>query len=224
MNVKPFLRILINSAVMGVGLITISACSSVPNLTDDFTTVGVRPPSGQCTVDPKSVADAVSLGTVNGVGACGIQDAWKVSAVGDVAFSQPARLRCQMVGVTDTWIAKILQPAARSAFGERVVKLRIVASYACRGRDNKHGAKISEHAFGNALDVSAFTLASGRVVEVESGWVSGGKESSFLKQVHGRSCGPFSTVLGPEANAAHRNHFHFDLGKHGRTGKGKYCR
>ena len=224
MNVKPFLRILINSAVMGVGLITISACSSVPNLTDDFTTVGVRPPSGQCTVDPKSVADAVSLGTVNGVGACGIQDAWKVSAVGEVTFSAPARLRCQMVGVTDTWIAKILQPAARSAFGERVVKLRIVASYACRGRDNKPGAKISEHAFGNALDVSAFTLESGRVVEVENGWVSGGNESSFLKQVHGRSCGPFSTVLGPEANAAHRNHFHFDLGKHGRTGKGKYCR
>ncbi len=217
-------RNLIWSALMGGSLAALSACSSVPNITDDFTSVGVRPPSDQCTVDPKSVADAVSLGSVSGKGACGIKDAWKVSAVGDVAFSTPARLRCQMVGVTDRWITKIVQPAARSAFGERVVKLRIAASYACRGRDNKRGAKISEHAFGNALDVSAFTLASGRVVQVEGGWRAGGKESSFLRQVHGRACGTFTTVLGPEANAAHRNHFHFDLGKHGRSGKGKYCR
>ena len=224
MNVKPYLKNAIWFVLTGIGLVTLSACSSAPNLTDDFTTVGVRPPSGQCTVDPKSVAKAVSLGKVRGKGACGIKDAWKVSAVGDVAFSTPAKLRCQMVGVTDTWIAKVLQPAARSTFGERVIKLRIAASYACRGRDNKRGAKISEHAFGNALDVSAFTLASGREVEVESGWQSGGKESSFLKQVHGRSCGTFTTVLGPDANAAHRNHFHFDLGKHGRSGKGKFCR
>ncbi len=129
-----------------------------------------------------------------------------------------------MVGATNRWIKDIVQPAARSTFGERVVKLRIAASYACRGRDNRRGAKISEHAFGNALDVSAFTLASGRVVEVEGGWNGGRKEISFLKQVHGKACGTFTTVLGPNANAAHRNHFHFDLGKHGRSGKGKYCR
>lgn len=207
-----------------VCLATLTACSSTPNLTDNFTTVGVRTPSGQCTVDPQSVADAVSLGSVEGRGACGIANAWKVSAVSNVAFSTPAKLRCQMVGATNRWIGKVLQPAARSAFGEPVVKLRIAASYACRGRGNKRGAKISEHAFGNALDVSAFTLASGRVVEVEDGWKNGGRESSFLKQVHGRACGTFTTVLGPKTNAAHRNHFHFDLGKHGRSGKGKYCR
>jgi hypothetical protein len=224
MNVKRFSTDMVCRAVVGLAMVGVSACSSTPNLTDDFTSVGVRPPSGQCSVDPRSVADAVSLGSVEGGGACGIKNAWKVSAVGRVAFSTPARLRCQMVGATNNWIGKVVQPAARSAFGERVVKLRIAASYACRGRDNKRGAKISEHAFGNALDVSAFTLASGRVVEVEDGWKSGDKESSFLKQVHGRACGTFTTVLGPKANAAHRNHFHFDLGKHGRSGKGKYCR
>ncbi|MGB5212338.1 MAG: extensin family protein [Anderseniella sp.] len=221
---KRFSTDVIRWAVVGVVMVGVSACSSTPNLTDDFTTVGVRPPSGQCTVDPQSIADAVSIGSVDGRGACGIKNAWKVSAVGGVAFSTPARVRCQMVGATNRWIGKVMQPAAQSTFGERVVKLHIAASYACRGRDNKRGAKISEHAFGNALDVSAFTLASGRVVEVEDGWKSGGKESAFLKQVHGKACGTFTTVLGPKANAAHRNHFHFDLGKHGRSGKGKYCR
>ena len=224
MNVKRFSTIAVRLPVFALAIAGISACSSTPNLTDDFTSVGVRPPSHQCSVDPRSVADAVSLGSVDGRGACGIKNAWKVTAVGDVAFSTPARVRCQMVGATDRWISRIVQPAARSAFGEPVVKLRIAASYACRGRNNRRGAKISEHAFGNALDVSAFTLASGRVVEVESGWNRGGRESSFLKQVHGKACGTFTTVLGPDADAAHRSHFHFDLGKHGRSGKGKYCR
>ncbi|WP_337660172.1 extensin-like domain-containing protein [Anderseniella sp. Alg231-50] len=221
---KRYSTDMIRWAAAGLTLVGVAACSSKPNLTDDFTSAGVRPPSGQCTVNPRSIADAVSIGSVDGKGACGIKNAWKVSAIGDVAFSTPARIRCQMVGATNSWIGKVVQPAARSAFGERVVKLRIAASYACRGRDNRRGAKISEHAFGNALDVSAFTLASGRVVEVEGGWKAGGKESAFLKRVHGRACGTFTTVLGPEANAAHRNHFHFDLGKHGRSGKGKYCR
>lgn len=224
MNVKRLSKDVIGWVAVGFVMISVSACSSTPNLTDDFTSVGVRPPSDRCSVDPQSIADAVSLGTVDGRGACGIKNAWKVSAVGGVAFSTPARIRCRMVGATNRWIGKVVQPAARSAFGEPVVELRIAASYACRGRNNKRGAKISEHAFGNALDVSAFTLASGRIVEVEDGWKSGGKESAFLKQVHGKACGTFTTVLGPKADAAHRNHFHFDLGKHGRSGKGKYCR
>ncbi len=224
MNVKRLSKYVIGRVAAGFVMVSVSACSSTPNLTDDFTSVGVRPPSDQCSVDPKSIADAVSLGNIDGRGACGIRNGWQVSAVGGVTFSTPARIRCQMVGATNRWIGKVVQPAARSAFGERVVKLRIAASYACRGRNNKRGAKISEHAFGNALDVSAFTLASGRVVEVEDGWNSGGKDSAFLRQVHGKACGTFTTVLGPKADAAHRNHFHFDLGKHGRSGKGKYCR
>ncbi len=224
MNVKRFSTKVIGWLIAGFAIVGVSACSSTPNLTDDFSSAGVRPPSGKCSVDPRSIADAVSIGNVDGRGACGIKNAWKVTAVGDVAFSTPARVRCQMVGATSRWIKNAVQPAARSTFGEPVVKLRIAASYACRARNNKRGAKISEHAFGNALDVSAFTLASGRVVEVQSGWNGGRKESSFLKQVHGKSCGTFTTVLGPNADAAHRNHFHFDLGKHGRSGKGKYCR
>lgn len=36
-------------------------------------------------------------------------------------------------------------------------------------------------------------------------------ETAFLRRVHKGTCGVFSTVLGPEANEAHRNHFHLDL-------------
>ncbi len=37
------------------------------------------------------------------------------------------------------------------------------------------------------------------------------KEAAFLKRLHGGSCTQFATVLGPEANEAHRDHFHLDM-------------
>lgn len=42
----------------------------------------------------------------------------------------------------------------------------------------------------------------------------------FLRRVHVRSCGIFKTVLGPEANEAHRDHFHVDLA---RRRSGTFC-
>jgi hypothetical protein len=33
----------------------------------------------------------------------------------------------------------------------------------------------------------------------------------FFREIWQAACGPFTTVLGPEANRAHRNHFHIDL-------------
>jgi len=36
-------------------------------------------------------------------------------------------------------------------------------------------------------------------------------EAAFLRRLHRGACGTFGTVLGPDANEAHRNHFHFDL-------------
>lgn len=35
--------------------------------------------------------------------------------------------------------------------------------------------------------------------------------SRFLREAHASACRMFGTVLGPEANNAHRNHFHIDL-------------
>ena len=36
-------------------------------------------------------------------------------------------------------------------------------------------------------------------------------EANFLRRLHRGACDVFGTVLGPEANEAHRNHFHFDM-------------
>lgn len=37
------------------------------------------------------------------------------------------------------------------------------------------------------------------------------KSGQFLRRLFKGACGAFGTVLGPEANDAHRDHFHFDL-------------
>lgn len=44
---------------------------------------------------------------------------------------------------------------------------------------------------------------------------------AFLRQIHGAACKRFGTVLGPEANDAHRNHFHLDMAE--RNGRGAFC-
>ena len=36
-------------------------------------------------------------------------------------------------------------------------------------------------------------------------------KSRFLRRIHAQACKTFGTVLGPEANEAHRNHFHLDM-------------
>jgi hypothetical protein len=45
-------------------------------------------------------------------------------------------------------------------------------------------------------------------------------EAAFLRRLHKGACRIFGTVLGPEANEAHRNHFHFDLASRRRNA---YC-
>lgn len=82
---------------------------------------------------------------------------------------------------------------------------------AARGRD---GAKLSEHAFANALDWSALTLADGTRIEVRAhDAATEPRAFGLISTLHARACGPFATVLGPGADADHADHFHFDLAK-----------
>src|SRR5256885_128524 len=84
--------------------------------------------------------------------------------------------------------------------------------WACsRAMNHVPGARLSEHGHANAVDISAFVLADGRVVQVKSGWWGAMAERTFLRAVHGGACSIFTTVLGPSYDANHRDHFHLDL-------------
>jgi len=134
-----------------------------------------------------------------------------VSALGPVEIKPAATLACPMVSALDRWIIDSVQPAARRWFRQPVVEIRQISAYSCRGMNGQPGARISEHAFGNALDISSFTLADGRKITVKNGWRGSPEEQGFLRDVQGAACEQFNTVLAPGSNRFHYDHFHFDL-------------
>lgn len=254
-------------------------------------------------------------------GDCGAAAPVALAAIGAqprVAVHPPAMLNCAMVARLYRWLEETVQPAARDLFGAPVVKISNVSGYQCRNRDSLTGAagsKMSEHAFANAIDIGAFELANGRLIDVSTGWgatardlktareqdasasgangqggaasvtqadprpkatpkdgakraraggpgraeaeepdrrqaarqessdgakrtgsaasgSAGGErgeasrvsatpemplDARFLRRLHAGACGPFGTVLGPEANEAHRDHLHLDLAPRKRT-------
>jgi hypothetical protein len=134
-----------------------------------------------------------------------------VAALGPVAVRPAATLACPIVSALDRWLADSVQPAATRWFGARVVEIKQISAYSCRGMNGNAGAHISEHAFGNALDIAAFTLADGRRISVKDGWRGLPEEQGFLRDVQAAACQQFSTVLAPGSNAYHYDHIHVDL-------------
>ena len=134
-----------------------------------------------------------------------------VAAFGPVAVKPVATLACPIVSVLDRWLAESVQPAAQRWFGARVVEIKQISAYSCRGMNGNSNAHISEHAFGNALDIAGFTLADGRRISVKDGWKGMPEEQGFLRDVQAAACQQFTTVLAPGSNVYHYNHIHVDL-------------
>jgi len=116
-----------------------------------------------------------------------------------------------MVSILDRFVSEKVQPAALRWFGQRVVEIKQISAYSCRGMNGDPDADISEHAFGNALDMAAFTFADGRKITVKDGWHGAPAEQGFLRDIHSAACEMFTTVLAPGSNAYHYDHIHVDL-------------
>ncbi len=135
----------------------------------------------------------------------------QVAGIGPVAFKPAATLACPLVSALDRWIMDSIQPAAMRWFNQPIVEIKQISAYSCRGMNGNPNARISEHAFGNALDISAFTLADGRRISVKDGWRGLPEEQGFLRDVQGTACQMFNTVLAPGSNIYHYDHIHVDL-------------
>jgi hypothetical protein len=128
-------------------------------------------------------------------------------------------MTCPLARQFGRWVREAVQPAAGQWLKSRIVRIESFGTYSCRPVNGQAGAKLSEHGRSNAVDVAAFVLADGRRVTVLQGW-NGEDEKvrSFLRTIHRAGCKRFQTGLGPDADAFHTNHFHFDMGR------GPYCR
>jgi len=160
---------------------------------------------------------------INGPGICGMTRPLHVSALigGSVAVDKVLTIDCPMIAALEAWLKDIVEPDAQARFGQRVVTLDVFGAYSCRSVDNIAGARLSEHAFGNAVDVAGFTLADGREIDFVRDWKKPeSPEAAFLHEAHAGACQYFTTVLGPGADAFHYNHIHLDLANHGSTNTG----
>jgi hypothetical protein len=135
-------------------------------------------------------------------------------AAGPVEVKPAATLACPIVSMLDQWITAAVQPAALKWFRQPVVEIKQISAYSCRGMNGNPNAHISEHAFGNALDIAEFTLADGHKISVQYGWRGTPEEQGFLHDVQAAACEDFTTVLAPGANVYHYNHIHVDLMRH----------
>lgn len=162
---------------------------------------------------------------IDGPGVCGMDYPFKVQAFnnGDVGLKSKVTLACPIIPRIDTWLDEIVKPAAVMYFGIPVVDIK-AGSYSCRPRNNQRGAKLSEHSFGNALDVMAFILADGREISVVKGWRGDPVEQDFLREAFVGACRYFTTVLGPGADAFHYDHLHIDLARHDPRGDRRICK
>ncbi|WOI56471.1 extensin family protein [Palleronia sp. LCG004] len=153
------------------------------------------------------------------IAACGIDRPVRVFSVSGVTLSQPATLDCGTARALRTWVDRGAKPALRRR-GGGLAELQVPAHYACRTRNHQAGAKISEHGRGRAIDISAFKLRDGSEITVLDHWDSW-RRGRLLRRMHEAACGPFGTVLGPESDRFHRDHFHFDTASYR---SGPYCR
>lgn len=128
-------------------------------------------------------------------------------------------MTCPLARQFARWTREAVQPAATAWLGSKVVRIESFGTYSCRPVNSVAGAKLSEHGRANAVDVAAFVLADGRRITVKDGWQSRDEDiRRFLRAAHKAGCRRFQVGLGPDADAYHRDHFHFDLGR------GPYCR
>ncbi len=143
-------------------------------------------------------------------GGCGIAQAIELHA-STAQLNQTATLGCPLAVALNDFERQVLQPAAQRYFGQHVARIHHYGAYACRGRSGNAG-RLSEHAKGRAIDISAFELADGTIVRIESHWRGAGDRSRFLHDVTRGACNVFQVVLGPNHDRAHHNHLHFDIG------------
>ena len=150
---------------------------------------------------------------------CGVQEPVRITAVGDVTLSQASIMDCTTARALKSWVEGSVKPTI-GRLGGGLARLQVAGHYVCRTRNHQPGGRISEHGKGRAIDISGFTLRNDVTITVGRGWRDRA-QGRILRQVHAGACGPFGTVLGPNSDRFHQNHFHLDTARYR---GGPYCR
>ena len=146
---------------------------------------------------------------------CLVVNAVRVGRVGQARLSRPVTMTCRMAELLAQFERDVLQPTARDVFDRPVTAMQHMGTYACRSMRGRSD-RLSEHAFGNAIDLAAFTLGDNEeTVILTDHWAADDERGTFLRRLAEGACTVFKQSLSPDYDALHRDHFHFDAGLHG---------
>ena len=200
-----------------LGLLALAACIPRGRERPEPQRPDIRNPvTTQCTVDlARERVGFRVLPDRTFAGGCSALGAVQLTEIGTPVTNLGA-MSCPLARQFARWVREDVRPAAERHLDSPIRRIETFGTYACR---NVNGSgRLSEHAFANAVDVSAFVLADGRRITVLDGWNGEGDARRFLRALHQAGCRRFAITLGPDANRDHRDHFHFDMGR------GPYCR
>ncbi|MGY6552227.1 MAG: extensin-like domain-containing protein [Erythrobacter sp.] len=234
MHSKAFLK----AAVMIAGALALASCGAVPQGKTARSTSTSNAPSGRVASAPPIGAarpdDRICMSELGAAGArftpvpdtysapgCNKLGTVQLSTLaGDASYfgvSNIGPVQCATAKAFSDWARFGVDRAAREILGSRLARIETMGSYACRTVAGT--TRLSAHARAEAIDVSGFVLEDGRRINLKSDWHGGQPEvREFLRVIHSSACKRFGTVLGPEYNAAHADHFHLEG-----TGP-KFCR
>jgi hypothetical protein len=142
---------------------------------------------------------------------CHLVDAVEVHGVGSISVPQ-VTLRCETADRLAHWLSEDLSTLAKRHLNSAASGIGTMGSFVCRNVVGIDEKRLSDHAFGNAVDVSAVKLADGRRLTVTDGWHGDPDEQAFWRALRAAACKRFNVTLSPDYNAAHFNHLHFDMG------------
>jgi hypothetical protein len=159
-------------------------------------------------INARPVADAASKP------GCGWSNAVEAATVGGARIAA-SPVTCELAAALALWMTHVVQPKAVELLGSRVAAVDHLGGFACRNiRGSPAFANYpSQHASANALDVTGFRLADGRRIRIVSEWGQDGPAGRFLADIQKEGCRYFRVAIGPDYNAAHRDHFHLDRGR-----------
>lgn len=137
----------------------------------------------------------------------------RVSLVNSALSPSSPVATCAVNAAMASWLHRTVEPAALDIFGSPLVTVRHLGTYSCRRINGRSDGRWSQHATGNAIDIAGFVLADGTEISVVADWAdisSAERKGRFLRHIRSGACQIFGTVLSPDYNAAHRDHFHLD--------------
>ncbi|MGB3721444.1 MAG: extensin family protein [Pacificimonas sp.] len=146
---------------------------------------------------------------------CGYVDAVALDQMTSAYAPGTVQLSCPLAAALAIWETNVVQPAAERTLGSPVTQIDNYGTYSCRRMYGASSGRWSKHATAEAIDIAGFRTADGQRISLARDWGTDSNAGAFLEEIRTKGCDVFGTLLGPDYNAAHADHFHLQATGYG---------